>query len=599
MTERKTGLLFVCIGLKVTIALCCYLCDLYWLRSQDMKKTHRFLKNMNPKKQLKTFTLFHPLTGLLSVIPLLLSSYSFADDIITIPEWKKKYTPASEDWKKTKQHFVFNNGTEPESLDPALITGVPESRIVGALFEGLVDLDPETLEPRPGMARDWDISKDRLRYTFRLRQDAKWSDGTPITANDFHSSWERVLNPATGAAYAYQLFPIMGAQEYCSGKLKSFNDVGIKVVDQRTLVVTLKDPCNYFLDLVAFHTLFPVRTDLIKNKGDRWVRPENIICNGAYKLKSWKPRQYIELVKNPHYWDSSFCKLNKVKILPYDDLDTAYKLFLRDKIHWLPGLPLAKLDEIKRNPDYYVMPYLATYFYRFNVTKPPFNDARVRKALSMAIDRKIITDHILKGGQQPATWFCPPVAGYKPVKGLAYNKKAAKKLLSDAGYGSGGIPFPPVEILYNTSESHKVIAEAIAQQWKMNLGIKTALRNTEWKVLLNEMDSLNYQIIRSSWIGDYADPNTFFDMFVRDGGNNRTGWSNSRYDELLKQTQIEKDHERRLKLFREMEQILVEEEFPILPLYIYVNQGLLAEKVHGWHENIRDIHPLKYIWLEE
>ena len=515
-------------------------------------------------------------------------------------DWKKQYAPSSNKWKETKQHFIFNNGTEPESLDPALITGVPESRVVGALFEGLVDLDPKTLEPRPGTARSWTVSDDALQYTFHLRLDAKWSDGTPVTAKDFHSAWERVLNPMTGAAYAYQLFPIVGAEEYQSRKLTSFDDVGIKIVDQHTLEVTLKSPCSYFLDLIAFHTLFPVRVHLIKSKGDRWVRPENIISNGPFKLKSWEPRQKIELVKNPYYWDAEFCKLDKITVLPYDDLDTAYKLFLDSKIHWLPGIPLAKLDEIKRNPDYYVMPYLGTYFYRFNVTRPPFDDVRVRKAFSLAIDRNVITDHVLKGGQQPATWFCPPVAGYKPVNGLAYNKEAAKKLFNKAGYSvDGKKSFPVVELLYNTSESHKIVAEAIAQQWKTNLGVKVALRNTEWKVLLNDMDTLNYQIIRSSWIGDYGDPNTFFDMFTKDGGNNRTGWSNARYDELLKEASLELDNTKRLELFREMERILVVEEFPILPLYMYVNQGLLAETVQGWYENIRDHHPLKYIWFED
>ena len=515
-------------------------------------------------------------------------------------DWEKLYFPVSEKWKETSQHFIFNNATEPESLDPALITGVPESRLVGALFEGLVNLDPKTLQPRPGVAHRWTISDDALRYTFHLRSNAKWSDGVRVTAKDFRSAWERVLNPMTGAAYAYQLFPIVGAEEYQKRKLLSFDDVGIKVINPDTLEVNLKSPCSYFLDLVAFHTLFPVRIDLIKIKGDRWVRPENIICNGPYRLSKWEPRQKIELVKNPYYWGAEFCKLDKITALPYDDLDTAYKLFLDGKIHWLPGIPLAKLDEIKRNPDYYVMPYLGTYFYRFNVTKPPFDDVRVRKAFSMAIDRKVITDHILKGGQQPATWFCPPVGGYKPVNGLAYDKEAAKKLLRNAGYSTDGSKaFPTVEILYNTSESHKIVAEAIAQQWKTNLGVKVALRNTEWKVLLNDMDTLSYQIIRSSWIGDYGDPNTFFDMFTTEGGNNRTGWSNPRYDDLLNQTSLERDNEKRLKLFREMERILVELEFPILPLYIYVNQGLLAETVQGWHENIRDHHPLKYIWFED
>ena len=507
--------------------------------------------------------------------------------------------PETENWKKTEQHFIVNNGAEPESLDPALITGVPESRIVGALFEGLVDLDPLTLEPKPAVAESWEISQDGLVYTFKLRKDAKWSDGKSLVANDFLVSWKRVISPKIGAAYAYQLFPVFGAEDYYHGKIKDFKDVGIKIVDSHTLQVSLKAPCSYFLDLVAFHTLFPVRIDLIENHGDRWVLPKNFIGNGAYNLQDWSARQKIILVKNSHYWDTQLCKLAKITFLPYDDLDTAYQLFLKGKITWLPSLPLAKLDEIKYNPDYYVIPYLGTYFYRFNVTQPPFDDVRVRKAFSVAIDRKIITEFVLKGGQQPATWFCPKVGGYNPVKGLQYNKDQALQLLQEAGYGLEGKPFPKVELLYNTSESHKMVAQALAQQWKKNLGVTVELRNTEWKVLLSEMDNLNFQIIRSSWIGDYPDPNTFFDMFVSNGGNNRTGWSNRRYDQLLQQAQSEKTKDKRLHLFKEMEKILVEQEFPILPIYMYVSQGLLSESVMGWSDNIRDFHPFKYIWLEE
>ena len=522
----------------------------------------------------------------------------FSSNPTSSPDWKQKYVPRSNSWQNTNQHFIFNNGTEPESIDPALITGVPESRIVGALFEGLVNLDPESLEIRPGVAEKWEISDDGLTYLFHLRGNAKWSNGEAVTATDFFQSWKRVLTPSTGAAYAYQLFPISGAFAYHSGKLNSFEKVGIAVINDRTLRITLKDPCAYFLDLTAFHTFFPVPTARIDSVGDRWVLPKNIISNGAFTLESWEPRQKIELKRNEQYWDRDFCKLKKVTVLPFDDLDTAYKLYLEHKISWLPGLPLAKLDEIKRNPDYYVMPYLGTYFYRFNCTKPPFNDARVRRAFSQAIDRKIITDQILKGGQEPATWFCPPVAGYKSADGLGYDRMQAKKLIIDAGYGPDN-PFPKVELLYNTSESHKIVAEALVQQWKKNIGVNVTLRNTEWKVLLNDMNNLNFQMVRSSWIGDYGDPNTFFDMFVSNGGNNRTGWSNKKYDELLKQAQIENDQGKRMHLFQEMERLLIEKDFPIMPLYMYVNQGLLHENVMGWYENVRDHHPLQYIWLEE
>ncbi len=529
----------------------------------------------------------------------LFTALLFADAPYEIPDWEKAYLPKTENWKANKQHFIFNNGTDPESLDPALITGVPESRLVGELFEGLVNLDPKTLEPRPGVAYRWEILNNGLTYKFHLRKNAKWSDGADLTAHDFYQSWKRVLTPSTGSSYAYQLFPVKGAKESHTNPINSFNNVGIKVIDKHTLSVQLHSPCNYFLDLVAFHTLFPVPVSLINKYKDQWVRVEHIISNGPFKLSAWKPRQKIDMVKNEHYWGSKICKLEKITVFPYDNLDTSYQLFLQNKILWMPAIPLEKLNEIIRNPDYYVMPYLGSYFYRFNVTKAPFDDVRVRKAFSLAINRRVITEHILKAGQQPATWFCPPVSGYEPVQGFKYNRDRARKLLAEAGYGANGHPFPNVEILYNTSEQHKKVAEAIVQQWKHNLGVSVSLRNTEWKVLLNDMDNLNFQIIRSSWIGDYGDPNTFFDMFVTNGGNNRTGWSNKEYDSLLLETQRETNKVKRHEIFQKMERLLVEKEFPILPLYIYVNQGVLNETVNGWYENVRDMHPLKYIWLED
>lgn len=514
------------------------------------------------------------------------------------PDWQKAYLPTNDRWRATEQQFSFNNGAEPESIDPALITGIPESRIVGALFEGLVDLDPKTLAPRPALAERWEISADGRTYRFFLRGNAQWSDGTPITAMDAYRSWQRVLTPETGAAYAYQLYAVKNAAAYHRGTIADFGAVGLEVEAPGILRVTLAAPCAYFLELAAFHTLFPVPVDVIAQHERRWVRPEHIRCSGAFTLEHWEPRQAMILVKNPFYWDRDVSKLETVTIFPYDELDTAYKRYANGEIHWLPDIPLGNFDEIKLRPDFYLMPYEGVYFYRFNVRRPPFDDARVRQAFSIAIDRRVITEQVLRGGQAPATGYCPPVAGYEPVAGNPYDKGLARRLLHEAGYGDGGKPFPAVELLYNTSESHRKIAEAVAQQWNRNLGVTVALRNAEWKIVLSEMDNLNYQIVRASWVGDYSDPNTFFDLWCTGCGNNRTGWSNARYDELLRQSQIERDRTKRYALFREMEQILVDEEFPIIPLYIYVKHGLLAESVHGWYDNSRDFHPLKYIWIE-
>ncbi len=495
--------------------------------------------------------------------------------------------------------FVFNNGAEPETLDPALITGVLEMRVVDALFEGLMRYHPETLAPEPAVAERCEMGGNGLLYTFHLRKDALWSDGQRVISGDFLYSWRRVLTPATAAPYAYQLYPVAGAEDFHKGRNSDFSTVGVSAPDEATLVVRLARPCPYFLDLAAFPTLYPVPRGAVEKHGDRWVRPGNLVSNGAFTLTDWKPRERIELARGANYWDRASVKLEKVVALPYDELETAYKLYSDGKIHWLADLPPARLEEARLRPDFYIAPYLGTYFYRFNVKRAPCDDARVRKALSLAVDRRLITEHVLKGMGQPATWFCPPVSGYEPVPGLTPNREEARKLLAQAGYGPGGKALPEIEILYNTSESHKAVAEALAQQWSEALGLRVSLRNTEWKIYLSDMDTLNYQVCRAGWIGDYNDPNTFFDMWVTGGGNNRTGWSNPRYDELLAQSQREPDRARRLELFRAMERILVEDELPILPLYIYVNKGLIRDEVRGFHTNIRGVHPLRALSLAD
>jgi oligopeptide transport system substrate-binding protein len=515
------------------------------------------------------------------------------------PAWKKKYLPADDNWRKTRQHLVFNNGTEPETLDPHGITGVPGMRLVYGLYEGLTRLDPKTLEPRPGVAESWSISNDGLVYTFALRADAAWSDGRKMSAGDFVRSWRRALAPATGNAYANLFFHIDGAEPFFRGQQESFDRVGVKAAGELTLEVRLATPCSYFLDLAAFPTFYPLRPDMIEKHGNRWTRPGNLVCNGPFRLSAWEPRQHVVLEPNPCYWDRATVKLDKVTALPLDDMNTAYQLFLKGKVHWLTGIPQSRIEEIKRHPDYIVSPYFGTYFYRFNVTRPPFDDSRVRRAFCLATDKREITEHILKSGQTPVGSLCPPVAGYRPVKGLEYDRRRAAALLAEAGYGPGARRFPAVEILYNTSEAHKLIAEAIAQQWKRNLGVTVNARNVEWKVFLNDMRNLDYQVCRSSWIGDYGDPSTFFSIFTSEDGNNRTGWSNATYDRLYDRAQKETDRGRRLALFERIETILVSRDCPILPVYRYVNQTMLSEKVRGWHQNIRDVHDLKYVWMEE
>ena len=498
---------------------------------------------------------------------------------------------------KEEQIFRYNAGSEPESLDPAVISGTSEIQLCTSLFEGLLCQDASTLKVMPAVATHWNISENGTCYTFFLRE-SRWSDGTSLTAQDFYRSWQRVLEPKTGAPYASQLFPILGAEAYNAGGEKDFKNVGLRVINPHCFEVTLHHPCPYFLDLCAFVALFPVPLKVVEKYGDRWVRPENFVSNGPFSLQAWLPRKELILVPNLHYYDKNSIKLSRIEAKLIDDHDTAYKLFLQKELDWITHVPLPKIDEAKWNPAYYASPYIGNYFYRFNTTRKPFDDKRVRRALSMSVYRQALTRQVLKGGEQAAAFFCPALGSYQPIEGLSYNPQEANRLLDECGYKDRST-FPETEIFYNTSEAHKKIAETIADQWSNSLGISVRLRNSEWKVFLQTMAELNFEICRSSWIGDYEDPNTFFDLFKSNGGNNRTGWSNANYDELLNQSQRELDPQRRNHLFQRMERLLVEDECPIMPLYIYVNKGMISPRVAGWYENLRDIHPLKSIYIEK
>ncbi len=496
-----------------------------------------------------------------------------------------------------EQVFRINNMVEPESLDPGVVTGVPEHRIIANLFEGLATNDPKDLSPQPGMARSWTISKDGLTYTFSLR-DAGWTDGRKVTAHDFVYAWERVLNPKSGAKYAQQLFYLKNGEEYNKGKLTDFGQVGVKALDEKTLQVTLRAPTPYFLFLTTFYTLYPVPKWAIEAHGKDWVKPGKIVSNGAFRLASWVPQRELVLEKNPAHWDAASVRLQKVIMLPTDDINTAYKQFQAGDSDWIPTVPPAQIDSARTKPEYYVTPYLGTYYFRMNVIKPPTNDGRVRKALSMAVDRESLTKFVTKAGEIPTTSFVPAnMPGYEPIKALRFDPPAARRLLAEAGYADGK-SFPKTELLYNTNELHRVITQAVQQMWREHLGIQVELVNVEWKVYLSQQSKLDYQISRAGWIGDYVDPNTFLDMWITGGGNNQTGWANTRYDELIARAGRTMDPKERMKLFQEAETILVVDEVPILPLFTYVNKGMLSRRVKGWNPNILDQHPLKYISLE-
>ncbi|MHC4136607.1 MAG: peptide ABC transporter substrate-binding protein [Planctomycetota bacterium] len=526
--------------------------------------------------------------------------------------WKREHEPEDDTWKSVAQELIFNNNSEPETLDPAIMTGVPEHTLALALYEGLVSHDPETLGPRPGVAARWEISDDGKVYTFHLRKNAKWSNGDPVTAEDFRWSWFRALNDPL-CDYAYLFFYIEGAEAFHDATLNSFKKteefldyaafkktVKVEILGPHKLQITLRTPTAFFLDLCCFETYMPVHRGTVEKHGkDRWTRPENWVGNGPFSLKVWNPRQHIIMKPEPHYWDAEFVKLKKITALPVDDQDVAYNKFVNGEAHWIRTVPTSKIDDAKRRPEYFVTPYLGSYFYRINVTRSHLKDKRVRQALSLAVNRETITRDVLRAGQVPATWYCPPIAsaGYEPPKGWAYDPDQARDLLGKAGY-PGGKGFPKLTLFYNTHEDHKRVAERIAQMWRETLDINISLQNAEWQVYLNQVEQLDYDIARAGWIGDYGDPMTFLDMWVTGRGNNNTGWSNARYDELIEMANTEPDARKRIGILRKAERIVIEDEFPIIPIYIYVNQGMKVDGLQGWYETVRDLHPFKYMYFE-
>ncbi len=502
--------------------------------------------------------------------------------------------------------LYWGNGTEPQSLDPQIATGVPEHHVISTVMEGLVLKDRKTLEPRPGVAKTWDISNDGRVYTFYLRENAKWSNGDAHTAHDYVWSWWRALQRALGNQYAYMLFPIKNAKRYYDGETSDFSDVGVKAIDNRTLQVTLTNPTPYFLQLLDHYSLFPVHQATIEKfgradeRGTRWSYEGNLVGNGPYKLEEWKINRHITVTKNPYYWDEANVSINSIVFKPVDNAVTEERMFRAGALHVTSSIPADKIAiyQEKSAPELKITPYLGTYFYRLNINTPQLQDKRVRRALGMAIDRKQLVDNITKGGQIPAYTMTPPgTMGYFPESTLNFDPEAAKRLLAEAGYPNGE-GFPPIEILYNTNEGHRKIAVALQEMWKNYLNIDIKLLNQEWKVYLATESAGDYQISRGGWIGDYVDPNNFLDMFLCNGGNNRTGWCNEEYDRLiLEVAPSQSSHEQRLKIFQQAETILLE-DMPIIPVYTYTSIKLLHPSVRNFDDNILNQAMYKDLYLD-
>jgi oligopeptide transport system substrate-binding protein len=504
-----------------------------------------------------------------------------------------------------EQVLFKGNGSEPQELDPHVVTGVSEYHILMSLLEGLVTEDPVDLHPVPGVAERWEISPDGRVFTFHLRKNAKWSNGDFVTAQDFLKSYRRMLTPTLASEYSYMHFVVKNAQAYNEGKITDFNQVGYKALDDYTLQVTLDNPTPYFLSLLLHHSWFPVHLPTIAKYGDpyergsKWTRPGRFVGNGPFALAKWRVNDVIVVKKSPTYWDSDRVRLNEIRFYPIESNDTEERAFRAGQLHVTDTMPMSKIDVYKAKYPSLIKAeqYLATYFYRVNVTKPPLNDKRIRRALALAINREEFVKNVMRGGQLPALCLTPPgTAGYTCRTQLREDVAEAKRLLAEAGYPDGK-GLPPIELLYNTTESHRIIAEAIQQMWKKNLGVEVHLVNQEWKVYLDSQRTLNYQICRAGWTGDYVDPNSFLDMWLTGGGNNETGWSNSEYDRLIAEASRTTDPEKRLEVFQKAEAILMD-ELPIIPIYFYTHICARRPEVKGWYPTILDNHPYKYVYLE-
>jgi len=485
------------------------------------------------------------------------------------------------------------NGDEPQSLDPAILTGQLEERICQALFEGLTTRNPKG-EIVPGMAASWTRSPDGLTYTFHLRPGLKWSNGEPLTANDFLNSWERTLNPVTASQYAYELYYLVNGEAYGTGRLKDFSKVGVKAPDGRTLIVTLVNPTAYFLELTTLPTLYPVYLPALKKYGDDWTKPGHIVSNGPYVLKEWRLNDYILLEANPDYWRP--VAIHRIKVLPTNNPTACFNLFYSRKTDLIldrNSIPSELVQDIKNQPYFHANPYGAVTFVRFNVKRKPFDDVRVRKAFALALDKHDIVDKITRSGEPIANTLVPPGSiGYIPPPGLSYNVTEARRLLAEAGYPEGR-GFPDLTLLYPIRSNWSQIATEMQALWRRDLGITSIqLRGQEWKVYLNTQQVVNFDFAISDWIGDYNDPQTFLDMFTSESGNNETNWSDPAYDQMLKISESTPDPAKRMGIFQQMEKKLVADEVPIVPVYFWVGMSLYyPAKLGGFEPNFVDEHP--------
>lgn len=537
-----------------------------------------------------------------------------------------------------KKVLRTNNHSEPGALHPGLAEGTHDSWIIDHVFEGLLTKDPDG-KLVPGMADTWETSEDGLTWTFHLKDGVTWSNGDLLTAHDFVYAWKFALDPNTAATYAYQFYYLVGAEEYNqvgADVLAKYNEevakaeeegneppekpviseeqlaparekVGVKALDDKTLEVKLKQATPYFLDLTSFRCFFPINQKVAESNPDWYKEAETFVSNGPFKLTGWKHKETITLSKNESYYDASSIKLDEVLLYILEDQNTAWQMYETGEIDLLDDLPAevtGKLIEEQR-ADFHNAAELSTYYYNFNADVKPFNNPKIRKAFSMAIDRNTITEHVSQGGQMPAYGVVPP--GMPDVSGdfrenggelFEENFEEAKKLLEEGLAEEGLKEIPEITLLYNTSEVHKVIAEAIQEMWRKNLGVENVkLENVEFQVKLDREKSGDYMVSRAGWVGDYVDPMTYLDLWLTDGPYNDVNYSNPEYDELVMRAKTNMDPAVRMDAMHKAEEILMN-DMPIVPIYFYTRPHVYKENITGIFTLINRQPSYKYANIE-
>ena len=505
-----------------------------------------------------------------------------------LPTMAAQVAPGTE--LAARQEIVRHIKDEPASLDPIKAVGLPEIQVMRDLFEGLTNQDAQG-KVAPGVAQSWQ-STDNQSWIFTLRQDARWSDGEPVTAHDFVYGWQRLVNSknASPVAWFAGLAAIHNADAIAQGKLPP-ESLGVTALDNYHLKVTLDRPVAYFPSLTAHVSLFPAPRKAIEKWGDSWTKPGNLVGNGAYQLQSRVVNEKIVLTRNRHYWDDAHSVLNQVTFLPINEESSATKRYRAGDIDITESFPKNLYGMLKKTlPDeVYTPDQLGTYYYAFNTQKGPTADARVRRALSWSIDRRIIAEKVLGTGEKPAWHFTPDVtAGFSATPSfLQQHSQAelntqAKALLTAAGYG----PTRPLRLtlLYNTSENHQKIAIAVASMWKKNLGAEVKLQNQEWKTYIDSRNSGNFDVIRASWIGDYNEPSTFLSLLTSSHSGNIARFHNADYDAVLAQASKESNAQARNEDYNRAEQI-IDTQVPIAPIYQYTNSRLIKPWVKGYPIN--------------